>query len=325
MERRAPDPFMNPLRPPDTTPDDPRLGHLIGRRTDVDPRVVLIGFPSDTGVRRNGGRPGAASAPAEIRRYLARLVPDPRAGAPFVELLEHTRDLGDVPATGELEVDQERLATVVAERLAAGSFVIVLGGGHETAYGHFLGYVRAERPVTILNWDAHPDVRDLKDGHGHSGSPFRQALEHPSGLCRGYRVAGLLPQSAAAAHLAYLAGHGGSAVWRDDLTVAQVGRLYDESAPGYVSFDIDAVDQAFAPGVSAPATGGMDVPLWLAAAFEAGRCPAVTSCDLVELNPNYDRDGQTARLAALTVWHLLRGLASRTAAAPPRRRTRRGS
>jgi formiminoglutamase len=315
---------MNQLRPPDTAPDDPRLGHLIGRKADADPRVVLIGFPTDAGVRRNGGRPGAAAAPAEIRRYLARLVPDPRAGALFVDLLEHTRDLGDVPVTGELEADQDRLATVVAERLARGAFVIVLGGGHETAYGHFLGYVRAERPVAILNWDAHPDVRDLKDGRGHSGSPFRQALEHPSQLCRGYRVAGLLPQSAAAAHLAYLARHGAPGIWRDELSATQIGRLYDDcTTPTYVSFDIDAVDQAFAPGVSAPATGGMDVDLWLAAAFEAGRCPAVSSCDVVELNPNYDRDGQTARLAALTVWHLLRGLASRTA--PARRRGRRGS
>jgi formiminoglutamase len=313
---------MNPLRPPDTAPDDPRLGHLMGRRSDVDPRVVLIGFPTDTGVRRNGGRPGAGAAPAEIRRHLARLVPDPRAGAPFIDLLEHTHDLGDVPVTGELEADQDRLAVAVAEPLARGVFVIVLGGGHETAYGHFLGYVRAERPVTILNWDAHPDVRPLKDGQGHSGSPFRQALEHSSGLCRGYRVAGLLPQSAAAAHLDYLARQGSPAIWRDELTPAQIGRLYDDAAtPTYVTFDIDAVDQAFAPGVSAPATGGMDVDLWLAAAFEAGRCQAVSSCDLVELNPSYDRDGQTARLAALTVWHVLRGLASRSAG-PPRRRRR---
>src|SRR4051794_22814668 len=107
---RAPELSMNPLRPPDTAPDDPRLGHLMGRRSDVDPRVVLIGFPTDTGVRRNGGRPGAGAAPAEIRRHLARLVPDPRAGAPFIDLLEHTHDLGDVPVTGELEADQDRLA-----------------------------------------------------------------------------------------------------------------------------------------------------------------------------------------------------------------------
>ena len=55
----------------------------------------------------------------------------------------------------------------------------------------------------------------------------------------------------------------------------------------------------------------MTAELWLTAAYQAGLCPQVTSCDLVEMNPNYDRDGQTARLAALTISQLLRGLASR--------------
>jgi formiminoglutamase len=310
---------MNLLRPPDTAPDDPRLGHLVGRKVAAGARVVLVGFPTDVGVRRNGGRPGAAAAPAEIRRHLARLVPDPRAGKAFVHLLERTEDLGDVAVSDDLEADQERLATAIAGPLQSGAFVVVMGGGHETAFGHFLGYVRAKLPVAILNWDAHPDVRELKDGQGHSGSPFRQALLHPSGLCRGYRVAGLLPHSTAAAHLAFMAKHGSAPVWRDELTADHVARIYRMTKGAtYVSYDIDAVDQAFAPGVSAPATGGMDVDLWLAAAFEAGRCPAVRSCDVVEMNPNYDRDGQTARLAALTIWHLLRGLAARkSTAAPP--------
>ena len=61
-------------------------------------------------------------------------------------------------------------------------------------------------------------------------------------------------------------------------------------------FDIDAVDQAQAPGVSAPATGGLYAALWLEAAYQAGRSPRVTSCDLVELCPPHDRDGQTARV-----------------------------
>jgi formiminoglutamase len=296
------------------TNDDPRLGELLGRKlaAGATPKVALIGFPTDEGVRRNRGRPGAAAAPAEIRRYLTRLVPDARAGQAFVELIEHTRDLGDLSLTGPLASDQDRLGAAVAEQLAAGAFVIVLGGGHETAYGHFLGYVRARRPVALLNWDAHPDVRPLKDGQGHSGSPFRQALEHPSGLCQGYRVAGLLPQSAAAAHLDYVAGRGGKTIWREGLTPAAVGRLYQQAdGPTLVSFDIDAVDQSQAPGVSAPATGGMSADLWLAAAYQAGLCPQVGSVDLVEMNPNYDRDGQTARLAALTVWQVLRGLAER--------------
>ena len=63
--------------------------------------------------------------------------------------------------------------------------------------------------------------------------------------------------------------------------------------------------------MSAPASGGFDVAAWLQYAFEAGRRSAVRSCDVVEFNPTLDRDGQTGRLAALTVWHILRGFAAR--------------
>lgn len=304
--------FARPEVPiPSTADDDPRLGQLIGREPEA-PRVVLVGFPVDEGVRRNGGRPGAAAAPTEIRRALYRLTPDARAGAPFIDLLLRTRDLGDLISTGDLEQDQTQLAEVVGGALAAGAFPIVLGGGHETAYGHFLGYVWAKRPVTILNWDAHPDVRALKEGRGHSGSPFLQALLHPSGICQRYDVAGLLPQSCAAAHLALVKKHRGQAIWRDALTAAKIPRLYRARRKDtLVTFDIDAADQSIAPGVSAPATGGLTAAEWLTAAYEAGRCPQVTSCDLVEMNPTHDRDGQTARLAAMTIWNVLRGLAAR--------------
>jgi formiminoglutamase len=102
-------------------------------------------------------------------------------------------------------------------------------------------------------------------------------------------------------------------VFRDELSSsAAVSGLYDHAGdPLLVSFDLDAVDGASAPGVSAPSSNGLPVPLWLDAAFRAGACPAVTSADVVELSPPHDQQGQTARLAALTVWQILRGLATR--------------
>jgi formiminoglutamase len=309
-----------PLVPPTvdlpvTAPEDPRVGHLLGKDAAAA-RVVIVGFPTDVGVRRNGGRPGAAGAPAEIRRYLYRRTPDARVPA-MAALLTSTVDAGDVVTGEDLEGDQEKLGEVVAAALARGAFPIVLGGGHETAYGHFLGYVRAGRAVTLLNWDAHADVRPLRPEGGHSGSPFRQALQHPSGLARGYTVAGLLPHSVAADHLSFIAEHQGRFLFRDALDPAAIRAAYrGQPPPGgpvatMASFDIDAVDQAHAPGVSAPATSGMSSALWLMAAHEAGRNLAVTSADVVETNPALDRDGQTARLAALTVWWMLRGIAER--------------
>lgn len=306
---------------PDTAPGDPRVGHLLGSGIGAGerPRAVLVGFPVDAGVRRNGGRPGAARGPEAIRQALYRLAPDAFGFEAHAGLLRRTVDAGDLRCSGDLEQDQAALGEAVVGWLREGAFVVVLGGGHETAFGHYLAYARAGLPVEILNWDAHADVRELRDGKGHSGSPFRQALLHPSRTCRRYRVAGVQPQSVAREHVAFVEARAGRVLPAAGLDRAGCERLCAQLGwPALVTFDLDAVDQAAAPGVSAPATRGLPAALWLEAAFQAGRSPAVTSADVCELCPPHDRDGQTARLAALTVWELLRGLAARGAPVPVR-------
>lgn len=311
--------FIPPLTPiPDTRPDDPRLGRWLAanrsaaNRLGDGARVALVGFPSDEGVRRNGGRIGAVAGAAAIRAALYTLTPDARNAEAFVDLLDRTVDLGDVPVTGDLERDQEALGAVVAELLARGIVPILLGGGHETTYGHALGLVEAGMPFHLLNWDAHADVRPLTDdGLGHSGSPFRQALEHLSGLAQSYTLAGAVRGRVAAAHAAFVQAHG-QMVWLDDLDEARIDRIADAIQPKtLVSFDLDLVDAGAMPAVSAPGAGGLSPRLWLRAAEACARNPHAASFDVVELNPAFDRDGIGAALAALTVWHLLAGLAQR--------------
>ena len=188
----------------------------------------------------------------------------------MTSLLARTLDLGDVEVSGEVAEDQERLAEALEPHLAAGRPCVVLGGGHETAYGHFLGHVRAGLEPRVLNLDAHPDVRPLRDGRGHSGSPFRQMLEHPSGACRGCRVVGLQPASTARSHLHWLDEAGGSWRWRAAVDASALEEEMDGlDAPALVSLDLDAVDGAYAPGVSAPCTDGIPLAAWLAAASRA--------------------------------------------------------
>lgn len=298
---------------PQTGPEDPRVGALLARRVaeGAPPRAVIVGFPSDEGVRRNGGRVGAAGAPDRIRRVLYRLTPDAEAPEPFTRLIQETTDLGNLVVTDDVERDQAALGEALEPYVAAGTFVILLGGGHETSFGHFLGYARAERDVRIVNVDAHPDVRPVNSAGAHSGSPFRQALLDPSGRCRGYTVAGLRPQCVATAHLAFIAEHGGRVIWARDLDEAVATRLYDGPGPVLATFDMDAVNAAEAPGVSAPSCDGLRTGTWLTAALAAGRSPAVSSMDIVEVNPTVDQDARTERLAALTVWTVLKGLAGR--------------
>ena len=300
---------------PPVEEDDPRIGHLLSKKIDEEsvPDAVIIGFPSDAGVQRNGGRPGAAGGPAAIREELYEMTPDAEETASHIELIEHTADVGDINISGEVDVDQRNLGTVLAGYLEAGTVPIILGGGHETAFGHFCGYSEAGLETAILNMDAHTDVRPLKNGSPHSGSPFRQALQHSSGLCQSYSVAGLQPHSVANSHLEFIKNHGGHYHFRDETNITAISSLFHmhESEHLMVTFDMDAVDQAFAPGVSAPCVNGLAPDLWLMAAYLAGRNKQVTSFDLSEVNPNFDRDSQTVKLAALTIWHFLLGLSQR--------------
>ena len=301
--------FKRPHVPlPGRAPDDLRIGHLLRRQAD-GAHSVLIGFPCDVGVRINGGRPGAAQGPEAIRRRLFAMTPAPRHVAAFGHTLAGIHDLGDLVLSGQLAQDQALLGEVVGGYLKQHIRPIILGGGHETAYGHFLGYVAAGQDVAIVNFDAHTDVRELKEGSGHSGSSFRQALEHPSGHCRRYSVAGLSPTCVSAAHLEYVTAHGGRCVFADALSTAVIDEwLAESAAPLMTTFCLDALDQGLAPGVSAPSANGLDAKTWLHAAWRAGRA-RVASLDIAELNPRLDRDEQTARLAAHTLWSFFLGLA----------------
>jgi formiminoglutamase len=280
---------------------------------------VLIGFPQDEGVRRNGGRIGAAAAPGEIRKRLYALTPwdcrrnvDLGAAGLF--------DMGNVCVTVDLEASQAALGEVVAAVLTARAVPIVLGGGHETAYGHYLGYANLRLPVAIVNVDAHLDVRPCVEGQGHSGSPFRQALEHATYPLPGkrYTCLGAQPFSVSRAHAEYLRQAGGSIGWAADVRGRLVehltnlfSRAVTEGCQTYVTVDADAVATADVPGVSAPNALGLSGVEVCEAARVAGAAGGVASFEVVEVNPAVDRDGQSSRWAALVVWHFLAGLAGR--------------
>ncbi|MCS6850178.1 MAG: formimidoylglutamase [Gemmataceae bacterium] len=279
-------------------------------------RAVLVGFPQDEGVRRNGGRPGAAAAPNEIRRWLYRLTAAD-AAADIDLALRPPVDLGNLRIRGSLEETQKALGQVVAALLDRGAIPIVLGGGHETAFGHYLGYAHQRRSVGIINIDAHLDVRPLREGFGHSGSPFRQAMEHAEHPLPGSRYACLAaqPHGVSRQHRDFVQQRGGVIRWRTEpgfhLLSAweeEHDRLARQGIPIMQTIDADAVCVADVPGVSAPNPAGIPGCAVLACARRAGESPAVASLDLVEVNPDFDLDGRSARWAALVIWQFLVGL-----------------
>ncbi len=296
---------------------DIRIGDLISQSTTA-PQLVMLGFTCDEGVARNSGRIGAAKAPDIIRKEFSKMTPCPNVYQHFANIMSHTTDLGDIDIDGlSMEDAQAVLGETITPYLEQGTRVIILGGGHETSFGHFLGYVQAKLPVRILNWDAHADVRPLKNGKGHSGSPFRQALEHPSEICKGYSVAGLQPHSVARTHLQYVRENEGRYFFKHSTDRQRIRDQYryrhDRSM---VTFDIDAVDETCAPGVSAPAADGLKKEYWLYANYMAGYNEHITSYDIVEVNPEKDIDNRTSRLAALSIWYFIKGWSDRLSAIP---------
>ncbi|MBP3191488.1 formimidoylglutamase [Natronogracilivirga saccharolytica] len=289
---------------------DTRIGEILGTGSG-DPSFVLAGCPVDEGVARNNGRPGAASAPRLIRDQLFRMTPPALNCDRFSAIVKNGRDLGDIPSDN-MEAMQENLGRTIQPWLEKQRPVIIMGGGHETSYGHFLGYQHAGIAHVIMNLDAHTDVRPLKKGAGHSGSPFRQILGYPDTKCRRYHVAGLQPHAVSKSHLDYIKENDGKTFFKDETEISVIRELLEEAAyPLFVTLDMDAVDQSVAPGVSAPCADGISKSLLLQAAWHAGRNPNVTSIDIAEVNPAFDVDSQTVRLAALTIWKCIEGLASR--------------
>ena len=262
--------------------------------------VALVGFAVDEGVRRNGGRVGAAAGPQAARRALAGL---PWCGERAVW------DAGDIAcAGGDLEAAQDALAQRVAQALRQGSVPLVIGGGHEVAWGTFQGVVAA-RPgqrVLILNLDAHFDLRMARAAN--SGTPFRQMHEWcaQQELPFDYRVLGI-SRFANTQALFERADALGVRYWLDEQLQTESGlqAALDALAADlarcdalYLTVDIDVLSGAVAPGVSAPAPLGLG--LWqvervLDAALASGKLAAA---DLAEFNPAYDRDGLTARVVA---------------------------
>ncbi len=292
---------------------DPRLRDIIGSNRSEKPSAEIILFPSDEGVRINGGRTGAAKASSLILEQLLKLTPHPHNAEEHSAFLRNVQVRDNLICSGNVEKDQELLGKTVAESFRKRAVPVILGGGHETSFGHFLGYTEEKKSVNILNIDAHSDVRPLKNGQSHSGSPFYQAINHSSKACQSYNVAGINPASISEEHFQFAKSQG-VCLMEYETTLPAVKKIMQgfDQENLMITMDMDAVNQGQAPGVSAPNSSGISSSLWLDLAFEFGKNSKVTSFDLCEVNPAFDRDDQTVKLAALTVWKFLLGLSIRS-------------
>lgn len=272
--------------------------------TAAEPGTTLIGFCSDEGVRRNKGRVGAALGPGAMRKSLASLAWH-QSGPIY--------DAGDVVCEGEdLAAAHRALAEQVAECLAHRQLPIVMGGGHEVAFGSWSGLaqyftMQEQHPrIGIINFDAHFDLRDPSMAVS-SGTPFAQIAEACEQLDWPFQYACLGVSRASNTQALFdKAEQLQTLVWEDKAMIQ--GRLAEMKSELnafigrcdhlYLTIDIDVFPAAQAPGVSAPAARGVALDVIEPLIEQITASGKLRLADLAELNPEYDVDGHTARLAA---------------------------
>jgi len=259
------------------------------REKDLQPDdVALIGICSDS---NSTFLRGSAEAPARIRAALhsgsANLTAE--SGREIGGNLRFV-DLGD-RAIGDNEQAFLGIESQIAAVVGAGARPLVLGGDHAITYPVVKAVAAKHGPLNLLHFDAHPDLYDAYEGNRYSHAcPFARIME--AGLAQRLVQVGIrtlnAPQQAQAR--------------RFSVELHEM-RTFDASAfapvfsgPVYLSFDIDALDPAFAPGVSHHEPGGFSVRevLGIIQRLE-GR---LIGADIVEYNPRRDLNDMTAMVAA---------------------------
>ena len=272
--------------------------------------IALLGYACDEGVKRNLGRIGAAEGPDAIRKQLAKMS---NHLATEIRLI----DVGTIQCLdGDMEAAQNRLSLKVTQLLESNAFPIVLGGGHDIAYGHYHGikkYVGNNTSVGIINFDAHFDLRNNKKGN-NSGTPFYQIAQDSKSegnpfeyLCLGIRKDAndtILFQTAADFRISYIENARFNI--RDwDGIEKRLRHFINEVEHIYITIDLDGFSSAYAPGVSASSPMGFSPDVVLECLTLIIDSRKLISLDIAEMNPKFDIDSHTAKLAASLVYFVM--------------------
>lgn len=291
------------------------LHHRVFQRVETDKsfdaisenNFVLQGFAVDEGVKRNKGRIGAAEAPDIIRENLCNF--------PVVDADFRLLDIGNITCEDEnLEHTQQELAKNVSLILEKGGKSIVLGGGHEVTYAHYSGVKNAcsDAKIGIINFDAHFDNREPENDLATSGTGFWQIAQEETinslhiGIQRNSNTLQLFD----VAHQ-----FGMKYILADELFFENLPRLYIEINRFietvdvlYVTICMDVFNASIAPGVSAQAYNGIMADATFMHLYKHILAShKLKALDVAEVNPQYDIQDRTARLAACLVneWFMI--------------------
>ncbi|MCF3948297.1 agmatinase [Acidiphilium iwatense] len=279
---------------------------------ESDPSALdacFVGIPFDLGT---SNRTGTRFGPRQIRAESSLLRPYNMAtrAAPFDSL--RVADLGDVAINPYNLLDSiARIEHAYDRILASFCRPVTLGGDHTITLPILRAMCRRYGPVGLIHVDAHADVNDTMFGEKiNHGTPFRRAVEEGLLDCTRVVQIGLRGTGYAAEDFDWCRNQGFRVIqaeecWHRSLAPmmadirARVGR-----GPAYLSFDIDSLDPAFAPGTGTPEIGGLTVPQGLEI-IRGLHGVDLVGADLVEVSPPYDPLGTTALTGANLAYEML--------------------
>jgi agmatinase len=290
----------------------PHLTELAG----VD--AVVYGIPFDTATSY---RTGARFGPEAIRSASALIRPfHPAHGLNVVEALSIV-DYGDLPVSpGDTQRTYAQVEEALAPIVAAGVFAVALGGDHAVTLAELRALAKRYGALALVQFDSHTDTWEEYFGQKHfHGTTFKRAVEEGLLDPNASVQIGMRGSVYAASDLDAARELGFVVIEADVLGELGVERLRDlvlervAERPVFLSFDIDFLDPAFAPGTGTPEVGGFSTAEALGF-LRSLRGINLVGSDVVEVSPAYDGPGQpTALAAANVVFELLalRALATR--------------
>jgi formimidoylglutamase len=287
-------------------PNDVRLGEVTGTSpSDYSmAEIVLLGCPQDMGVIRNQGREGARFAPDAIRRtFYTFPVPEKM---PKYSLC----DVGNIRIQTNLEDTHTLLENSVSRILEDGKYAVVLGGGNDISYPDVRALNRSSSSILVFNVDSHLDVRTAE--RPNSGTPYRQLLEEGIMIPENFYEMAYKPLSNPSFYEQDLKSMGAHifplGLLREkgiEKTFHRILRAADAESI-FWGFDMDVVRANDAPGVSAPYPTGLTAEEVCSVARTAGGDRRSRVLEISEVNPLYDIDDRTSRLAAMIILNFLK-------------------
>lgn len=271
--------------------------------------VAFLGIPMDIGT---SWRSGTRFGPKQIRAESAMIRPYnlQTGAAPFDSL--NCADIGDLAINTFSLSDSLRIISESYDNILKYPLVpMAMGGDHSITLPILRAIARRHGPVALVHVDAHADVNDEMFGEREThGTVFRRAYEE--GLIvadKTYQI-GLRGTGYAATDFTEAQGWGfqmwlAPDLWHKSLAgLAQEIRRDIGDRPVYVTYDIDSLDPAYAPGTGTPEIGGLTTPQALEL-IRGLKGANIVGCDLVEVSPPYDPSGNTALTAANILYELL--------------------